>query len=242
MVNRRQDWGPRLRRVRRSTVIRLGISVAVLAGILSSVVLALGYSGYSPTVPVLNTPVPPVHLANLMSGAPQISNASFQGSAVVLNFWGSWCPPCQAEMPTLQAAHRALGNRVTFIGIDEEDTRQAATSFLRSVGVTYSNGFDPNDMVGHSFLLEGTPTTLFVSKGRELDFTPGEITKASLRTNIRQLFGISYESTNPQRAIRRSTEGPGSNRLIRMRTAARPGRERAPVGGGGRGSFTSSSV
>ena len=72
-------------------------------------------------------------------------------------------------MPILQAVHRELGNRVTFIGIDEKDTRQAATSFLRSVGVTYSNGFDPNGTVGLSFLLEGTPTTYFISKGRELD-------------------------------------------------------------------------
>jgi thiol-disulfide isomerase/thioredoxin len=167
------------------------MSVVVLAAIVSSVVLALGYSDGSPTVPVMNTPVPPVHLANLMLGAAPISNASFQGSAVVVNFWGSWCPPCQAEMPTLQAAHRELGNRVTFIGIDEQDTRQAATSFLRSVGVTYSVGFDPNGTVGHSFLLEGTPTTYFISKGRELDFTLGEVTKASLRMNIRQLFGVS---------------------------------------------------
>jgi thiol-disulfide isomerase/thioredoxin len=167
------------------------MSVAVLAAIVSSVVLALRYSGDSPTVPVLNTPVPPVHLASLMPGAEPISNASFQGSAVVVNFWGSWCPPCQAEMPTLQAAHRELGNRVIFIGIDEHDTRQAATSFLRSAGVTYSNGFDPNGTVGHSFLIEGTPTTYCISKGRELDFVPGEVTKASLRRNIRQLLGVS---------------------------------------------------
>ena len=129
MVNRRQYRGEGGGQRRRSTVFRLGMSVAVLAAIVSGVVLALAYSGGSPTVPVLNTPVPPVRLANLIPGAPPISNASFQGSAVVLNFWGSWCPPCQAEMPTIQAAHRALGNRVTFIGIDEEDTRQAATSF-----------------------------------------------------------------------------------------------------------------
>lgn len=141
-------------------------------------------------MPVLNTPVPRVDLASVIPGAPGISSASFQGSAVVLNFWGSWCPPCRREMSTLQAAHRELGNRVTFIGIDEEDGRQAATSFLRSVGVTYSNGFDPNGGVGQSFLIGGTPTTYFISKGRELDFTPGEVTKASLRTNIRQLFGV----------------------------------------------------
>jgi hypothetical protein len=94
-------------------------------------------------------------------------------------------------MPTLEAAHRELGNRVTFIGIDEEDSRHAATTFLRSVGVTYSNGFDPSGAVGHSFPIAGTPTTYFISKDRELDDTPGEVTKASLGARIRQLFGVS---------------------------------------------------
>jgi hypothetical protein len=95
------------------------------------------------------------------------------------------------EMPALEAAHRELANRVTFIGIDEQDGRQAATSFLRSVGVSYSNGFDPNGAVGQSFLIAGTPTTYFISNGRELDFTPGEITKAGLRRSLRELFGVS---------------------------------------------------
>jgi thiol-disulfide isomerase/thioredoxin len=191
MVDRQRDPRRGGGRSRRFKVLQLGIPVAVLAVIVSSVVLAVSYSGSSPTVPVLDTPVPRVDLANVISGAPGVSNAVFRGSAVVLNFWGSWCPPCRSEMPTLQAAHRELGNRVIFIGIDEEDTRQAATSFLRSVGVTYSNGFDPNSAVGRSFLIMGTPTTYFISKGRELDLTPGEVTKTSLLTNIRQLFGVS---------------------------------------------------
>jgi cytochrome c biogenesis protein CcmG, thiol:disulfide interchange protein DsbE len=173
------------------TVFRLGIAVAVLAVIIPSVVLALEYSGSSPAVPVLNTAVPRVDLGNVIPGSPGVSNASFQGSAVVLNFWGSWCPPCREEMPTLQAAHRELGNRVTFIGIDEQDGRQAATRFLRSVGVSYSNGFDPKGAVGQSFLIAGTPTTYFISKGRELDLTSGEITQAGLRTSLRELFGVS---------------------------------------------------
>jgi thiol-disulfide isomerase/thioredoxin len=192
MVDHRQDPGQGGGRARRLTVSsQFGISVVVLGVIVSSVVLALGYSGGSPTVAVLNTPVPRVDLANVIPGTTGISNATLQGRAVVLNFWGSWCPPCRREMPTLQAAHRELGNRVTFVGIDEEDGRQAATSFLRSVGVTYSNGFDPKGAAGQSFLIVGTPTTYFISNGRELDFTPGEVTKASLRTNIRQLFGVS---------------------------------------------------
>ncbi len=191
MVDRRRNSGHGEGRRRRLTRFRLGISVVAVAVIVSSVVLAVSYSGVSPTVPVLNIAVPRVDLANVIPGAPSISMASLHGRAVVVNFWGSWCPPCVKEMPTLQAAHRKLGSRVVFIGIDEEDTRQAAISFLHSVGVTYSNGFDGNGSVGRSFVIEGTPTTYFISNGRELDYTPGELTNASLRTNLRELFGVS---------------------------------------------------
>ena len=53
------------------------------------------------------------------------------------------------------------------------------------------NGFDPSAAAGQSFLIQGTPTTYYITKGRELDYTPGEVTKAILDTNIRQLFGVS---------------------------------------------------
>jgi thiol-disulfide isomerase/thioredoxin len=169
----------------------LGIAVTALAVVVSSGIFVLGYSSGRGAVPVLDSPVPVVRVANLIPGASDISTASFQASAVVLNFWGSWCPPCKAEMPALQAVHRELGNRVIFIGIDEADTRQAATGFLHRVGVTYSDGFDPDAAVGRSFDIAGTPTTYFISKGRELDYTLGPITGASLRKNIRQYFGVS---------------------------------------------------
>ena len=111
---------------------------------------------------------------------------------MVLNFWASWCSPCQAEMPTLQAAHRALGDQVTFIGIDENDTRSSAIAFLRQVGVTYGNGFDGAGAIGRTFYLNGTPETYFISHGEELDLNLGAVTAASLRGYLREVFGIRW--------------------------------------------------
>jgi thiol-disulfide isomerase/thioredoxin len=178
------------KRWRRSRTLRFAVVFVVIAAVASSVALALSSSGGSSGTPAMNNPVPGVNLSNLIHGEPAISTASLEGRAVVLNFWGSWCPPCQREMPALQAAHRQLGDRVTFIGVDEQDGRSAAISFLRGVGVTYTIGFDGDGHVASSFDVVGFPTTFFISHGRELFFVQGELTKATLRQNLRQWFGV----------------------------------------------------
>ncbi len=88
MVDRRRDPGHGEGRRRRLTRLRLGICAVAVAVIVSSVVLAVSYSGVSPTVRVLNIPVPRVDLANVIPGAPSISMASLRGHAVVVNFLG----------------------------------------------------------------------------------------------------------------------------------------------------------
>jgi cytochrome c biogenesis protein CcmG, thiol:disulfide interchange protein DsbE len=141
----------------------------------------------------LNFAVPTFSLQNLHPGGPTISSASLRHSpAVVLNFWGSWCPPCRAEMPALESVHHELGDRVTFVGIDEEDTRPAALNFLHHVGVTYPSGFDGDGGVGQrAFHIDGTPITYFFSRGKVLDFHPGELTKGQLLTYVHEFFGVS---------------------------------------------------
>jgi thiol-disulfide isomerase/thioredoxin len=156
------------------------------------VVIAVAYSGGSPKIVLMNVPVPRFTWPGVLPGSPGVSPTTFEGQAVVLNFWASWCPPCQAEMPAIQAAHRALGNQVTFVGVDVQDTRSSAVAFLRHVGVTYGNLFDGNGSVSQAFSLNGTPETFFISHGEELDLNLGALNAATLRSYLRELFGIRW--------------------------------------------------
>jgi thiol-disulfide isomerase/thioredoxin len=183
--------GRRRRRWPRSRAFRVAAAGVVIGTVATSVVLASGDSGGGVDVPALNVPVPPINVASVIPGGAAISDASLQGPAVVVNFWGSWCPPCQAEMPIFQAAHRRLGDRVMFIGIDEGDSRSAALSFLHKVGVTYPIGFDGNGSAERSFSIASNPVTFWISRGRELDFTLGELTRTMLQENLRQWYGVS---------------------------------------------------
>lgn len=181
-----------IRRAWASKVVRIGFVLGVVAAITASIVAALTFSTSTPNIPLLNLPLPKFNVAGLIPGSPGVSSASLRGKGpVVLNFWGSWCPPCKAEMPALQAAHRALGHQVDFVGMDEEDTRSAALGFLHRVGVTYPSGFDQAGAVASAFRLDGTPTTYFISHGKMLDFHEGRLTERELLTYVQQIYGIS---------------------------------------------------
>ncbi|TWE06895.1 TlpA family protein disulfide reductase [Rudaeicoccus suwonensis] len=74
----------------------------------------------------------------LLDGQPW-SSADYAGKIIVVNAWGSWCPPCQAEMPQLEAAWKQFqkqGN-IVMIGVDLNEGPQTAAAYLESVGVTY---------------------------------------------------------------------------------------------------------
>ncbi len=74
-----------------------------------------------------------------------LSVRALRGHVVVVNVWASWCEPCRSESPLLEAAAR--GERVAgvrFVGLDENDTPAAATTFLRQVGSSYPHLDDPD--------------------------------------------------------------------------------------------------
>jgi thiol-disulfide isomerase/thioredoxin len=172
--------------------VKIGVVMATVAVITTSIIAALTFSSPTPNIALLDLPVPNFSLHGLAPGQPELSAAALRsGGATVVNFWGSWCTPCTEEMPALQAVHRELGPQVRFVGIDEQDTRSAALSFIHQVGVTYESGFDGSGAVGTAFEISGTPTTYFISHGKMLDFHEGRLTKPQLLTYIRQIFGVS---------------------------------------------------
>jgi cytochrome c biogenesis protein CcmG/thiol:disulfide interchange protein DsbE len=111
---------------------------------------------------------------------------------VILNFFASWCTPCQQETPLLArvaAAEQAQGGRVRFVGVDVNDPPANALPFVDKAGITYPVGVDQAFRVTSGLYgLNGLPQTFYIdSNGTVLGHTIGAVDAAGLRSWLKKL-------------------------------------------------------
>jgi cytochrome c biogenesis protein CcmG/thiol:disulfide interchange protein DsbE len=91
--------------------------------------------------------------------------AALRGTPVVINKWASWCEPCREEFGVFQRVAVARGREVAFLGIDSNDSRDHALTFLRAFPISYPSFFDPDGGAGIAITDSGvTPVTVFVNR------------------------------------------------------------------------------
>lgn len=121
----------------------------------------------------------------------QLALSDFVGQIVVLNVWGSWCPPCRKEAPELKKASEQLPE-VQFIGINTRDLDPApARAFVRSFGVDFPHLYDPDGalLLGFGELPPAAiPSTLVIDEqGRVAARILGETTAATFVGVVEQV-------------------------------------------------------
>lgn len=96
----------------------------------------------------------------------QIRMADLRGKVVLINFWASWCKPCEQEAADLEAAWRFYEPRgdVVFIGIDYVDTEPEALAYLAKFDITYPNGPDLRTSISQLFRTTGVPETFVIDQ------------------------------------------------------------------------------
>ena len=129
----------------------------------------------------------PVELSGRTLDGERFDVAEHRGEVVVVNVWGSWCPPCIAEAADLQDVWAGeQGKGVQFVGINFRDNRDAALAHERRFGVTYPS---IEDGAGETLLqLRGSlppraiPSTLVLDRsGRVSARVLGQVPAATLR-------------------------------------------------------------
>ncbi len=130
--------------------------------------------------------VPDIALPRLGSD-DEISLADYRGQPVIVNFWGSWCTPCVEEMPDLQAVHESLGDQVAFVGVNVNDSVEAATRMVARTGVTYDLVRDVDGELGRALDVTTFPTTFLIdADGTVVDVSHREISAERLCEKINQ--------------------------------------------------------
>jgi cytochrome c biogenesis protein CcmG/thiol:disulfide interchange protein DsbE len=123
-------------------------------------------------------------------GAP-VTLEALRGKVVVLNFWASWChPACYEEAPALERGWRAYRDQgVVVVGVDIQDTAEAARKFIRDFGLTFPNVQDPNGKVSVDYGVYGVPETFFIDRqGRIRSKHVGALTDEVFRATVDRLL------------------------------------------------------
>ena len=105
-------------------------------------------------------------------GRSEVQLDEFRGRIVVINFWASWCKPCEQEAAELQQAWDEYGpsGDVIFLGVDYVDTEPEARVYLKKFGITYPNGPDLATSISQYFRIKGVPETYFVDRDGVLHY------------------------------------------------------------------------
>lgn len=101
-----------------------------------------------------------------------VSTADALGKVVVINFWASWCQPCESEAAELEQAWQYYqpGGEVVFLGVNYVDIETPALAYLEKFGVTYPNGPDLGSSISSIFLVRGVPETYIIDAAGNLAY------------------------------------------------------------------------
>jgi len=167
---------------RQSKIVLAGAAVALLAIVVITVATAGSKAAPPPTPPAAKA----FTLSLLGHPGQHVSLAAYAGRPLIINFFASWCPPCQHETPLLARFYRDSGGRTLIIGIDASDEARPAEKFVQSAGVGYPVGFDPFPApVAISYGAFNLPETFFLNaRHRIVKQVFGAVTLAELRAGV----------------------------------------------------------
>lgn len=116
----------------------------------------------------------------------RFSSGELDGDVAVVNFWGSWCPPCRVESPEFQEVYADVRDEgVQFLGINVKDTDQLARAFEENFGIQYPSLADPRGEVALAFRdypASAIPSTIVLDRqARVAAVYTGAVAQADLR-------------------------------------------------------------
>jgi cytochrome c biogenesis protein CcmG/thiol:disulfide interchange protein DsbE len=140
----------------------IGLSLAAVTAVLLFV-LAKGFGRDPHEVPfqLRGKPAPDFTLKRLDTGAA-VKLSDLKGKPLVLNFWASWCGPCQMEHPVVATAAKRFGQEVQFFGVVFEDTEENARAWAGEPDPSFPQLLDERSRMAVDYGVTGVPETYFI--------------------------------------------------------------------------------
>ncbi len=124
-----------------------------------------------------------------MGGHP-VRLSDYQGQVVLVNGWATWCPPCRAEMPTLQAFYdKHQDEGFTLLAINAGESQPTVSGFVSQMGFSFPVLLDPGERVLSSLGTSGLPTSFVIGRDGKVKYIhAGGITADVLEARVAPLL------------------------------------------------------
>jgi cytochrome c biogenesis protein CcmG, thiol:disulfide interchange protein DsbE len=162
------------------------VAAGAVAALVAAVIAIDATTGHK-TPAAAPQPAPPFTLPSLRDPVQQVSLSAYRGRPVIVNFFASWCTPCQRETPLLARFYRTSRANVVIIGVDADDKATAARRFVQAEGVLYPVGFESTPAIADAYGVSeiGIPETFFLdARHRIVKRILGDVTMQSLTAGV----------------------------------------------------------
>lgn len=148
------------------------------------VVLFVAAASFSQTAIKVGEPAPAFSVTT--TAGQTITNTTYKKKAIMLHFWGTWCPPCRAELPEMNKLAETLAKNpnsdLIFLAVALSDTPLAVNTFMRKNGYTFTGGLDTTNEIAFAYNIQAVPTSILIGADGKIEkIQIGAMSKSQLQ-------------------------------------------------------------
>ncbi len=173
------------------------VALSLVALILGAWLLVQGQNAStgtaaSPPIAQASKPASAVDFSLASIDGKQVRLSDMRGKVVLLNFWATWCPPCKAEMPDMEAIYRENGETHNFVilAVDVEEEAELARAFGKQYGLTFPLLPDPDGRVSNNrYFIRTLPTSFIIDRSGNVRYQwSGQQSRASMLSRLQAVW------------------------------------------------------
>jgi peroxiredoxin len=176
--------------------------VGVIVAVMGLGLLAASHYMKDELFPVTIGSTAPDFRAKVLGESRYKTLADYKGQVVLLNVWATWCPPCQAELPSLQRLYQAYGDKglkLVAVSIDDYVTEDSIRAFAKNFGITFEILHDSTHAIERIYQTTGYPESFVIGREgtiRKKWIGPDDWNSQGNQALVAQLLGL-----RPPRAV-----------------------------------------